>query len=844
MKRPGILARLAWRDSRRSRKRLMLCAAAIIFGVAALTAIDGFRANLSAAIDARSKELLGADLAIISMSPFSERVEAFIDKLGAEDSREVRFTSMALFPEQDRTRLVEVRGLSGGFPFYGEIETGPPGLSLEGHDEPVALVEDSLMIGYGLEPGDTVRLGETGFRILGALEQVPGEAAFAGIFAPRIYVPRRHVAGTGLVQFGSLVRYRALLRLPGGPLSGDELRERAGELFTSEALTWDTVERRKRQIGRVLENVYGFLNLVGLVALLLGGVGVAGAVNVYLREKREAVAVLRCLGLSSRAAFSVFLLQILGVAVAGAVLGVLAGLLVQTQLPAVLGRVIPYELDVFISWPAVARGLGIGAGVAFLFALLPLLPVRRVSPLRALRSEVEPPRGPDVLAWLVGGLIALACAGLCILQAGGVRQGLVFAAALAAVLGVLAGLAWLLRRALRLLSGDGLPFVYRQGFSNLYRPNNRTLFLVTTLGAGAFMIYGLYLVQASLLSQGDLAERGDEPNLMLFDVQPDQLEPIRELLRQRDAPVAYQAPIVTMRLTHVNGRSAAEIKADPQASTEDWTLNREWRSTYRDHLIETEEVVQGRFTGHYEKGLEGTVPIALDIDVADDAGVELGDTLTFNVQGIPVETKVTAFREIDWQRMRPNTLALFPTGVLEPAPAWHILFARADSDQTSAAIQREIANRFSNVSAIDLDLIVETIRDIFDRIVFVIRFMATFTIATGVVVLAGAVVTSRYQRLRESVLLRTLGATARQVRGIMATEYCLLGVLGGLAGCLLAVAAAWGLTTHLFESPFVFPPFSFPAAVAITAVLTVLTGLVNSRGIVNAPPLAVLRRDA
>ncbi|WP_309384634.1 ABC transporter permease [Cerasicoccus frondis] len=831
----------AWRDARTQKKRLLLCAISIVFGVAALVAINSFGDNLRATMDEEAQTLLGSDLRISSRTPYSEAAKAYIENLGGDQSRETRFSSMAYFPSTEDTRLVQVRAVEGNFPYYGEFETLPAGVRVGDSSEAIAVVDPVLLALFNLKVGDPIKLGQQTFTISAEIVDVPGESAFAGLFAPRVYIAARYLESTDLIGFGTIAFHGYDIKLPNG-VDADAVAERAKRDLGDERVRLTTIAKRKEDLGQSLENLYRFFNLVGMIALLLGGVGVAGAVQAYLRAKLESVAVLRFLGCTVGAACRVFLWQVLGVTFVGAIIGASLGVLAQVWLPAVIGPLLPFELESFISWPRVLEGMLFGWLIAALFSLLPLLPLRKVSPLRALRASYQPRRQFDPLVALLWGVIVVLLVGYCSSQTETWWHGAAFAVGLFVALLVFTAAAALLRKVLSLLAGRVKSYVCRQGLANLHRPNNRTLFLVVTLGMGAFLIQTLFLIEGVLLSDTQLVDDADEPNTMFFDIQTDQLAGFEDIVKGEGMTIADGAPIVAMRLEKVNGRTVAQIKADPTSDIDNWIINREWRSTWRGQPSVTETVVAGEFVGQWN-GFEEPVPISLEDGMAEDLNIGVGDTLTFNIQGLTLQCKVSSLREVDWKRMRPNFFAVFPDGVLEGAPTWHIAFVRAPDKDSLATLQRKVVQAYPNITAVDLSIVLDGLRDILGRVAFALRFMASFTLLTGVVVLASAVITSRYQRFRESVLLRTIGASAKQIRAIMAVEYFAVGLLAGLVGALLAWAAAASLAIWVFEAAPSVPIVATFVTIVVTTALTLITGLANSRGISNSPPLAVLRSE-
>jgi putative ABC transport system permease protein len=652
----------------------------------------------------------------------------------------------------------------------------------------------------------------------------------------------RALERTHLVQTGSLVRYRTYFKFSPG-FDVETLVRDLRERFRGLQFGFDTVEQRKRDLGRVLDNVESFLNLVGFIALLLGAIGVASAMQVYVQQKVATIAMLRCLGATARRSFAVYLCQGFGLGLLGAAMGALLGLAAQLALPAVFRSFLPVDAPVFISWLAVAGGMGAGLGVCLLFTLLPLMSIRRVSPLRTLRAgygEDMPKRDP--LHWVLYGLIGMSVFGCAWWQTNRWQRGLGFALALAATLGVLTGVARLLAWAARRWVPRRLPYVWRQGLANLYRPNNRTVLLLVSLGLGTFLVLTLYLTRASLLAEVRGSTGDDRPNLLFFDVQDDQLAGVDKLLQAGDAPVRQEAPIVTMRISALKGRPVEELSRDRAPGRGGWALRREYRCTYRGRLAETERVVAGSFVGRVSPGTD-VVPISVEQGLAKELQVQIGDEITFDVQGVPIRTRVGSLRAVEWQRMQANFFVVFPEGVLEAAPKFFVVATRVGSSAQSAALQQAVVRAYPNVSAIDLGLVLQTLDAIFTKVALVVQFMALFVALTGVIVMAGAVLTGRFQRVRESVLLRTLGATRRQVQRIMLAEYSVLGLLASGTGSLLAVGANWLLVHFVFATRFAPSPLLLLAAVVAVTTVTVVTGLLASRGDCDHPPLEVLRQE-
>jgi putative ABC transport system permease protein len=843
---PWVL-KMAWRDSRGSRKRLALYLSAMVLGVAALVAIRGFGDNLSATVDREAKTLLGADQRLESEEPFDDSTEVLIDSIGGTQSRRISFGSMAAFPETGATRLSAVRAVEGGFPFYGALETRPDRAAQEYQNGRRALVASSLLNQYDIQVGDSVRIGNVTYQILGEIEQAPGESSFSSAASPPIYVPGAHLDTTLLSQ-GSIAEYEVYFKFE-DDRDVNQLVSGIEAFADRRDLDADTVEEEAEDWREGLGNLYRFLSLVGFVALLLGSLGVASAVHVYVRRRLASIAVLRCLGASVGRTFRIYLAQAGGLGLLGAGIGSVLGIGFQAYVPRLLSDFLPFEMSFAFSWTAIGLGLLVGVGVTLLFALWPLLEVRGVSPMRALRTNVDPPTGGwrDPARWGVATAIAAGVTGVALLQAPTWQIGLGYAGGVAAVFGVLALVSWGIVAGVRRFFPSSWPYPWRQGLANLYRPQNQTTVLMLALGLGTFLIVSLFLVQRTLLEQIKVTGGEGRPNLVMFDVQNSQVDGVKDIMRSEGLPVMADEPIVMLRLQAVKGRTINQIRQDSTTRTT-FAHEREYRVTYRDHLTDSETLVAGEFNGQYEGPnpfrTGAAVPVSMERGIArEDLNVELGDTLTFDVQGRPLKTVVSSLRDVDWQRIGTNYFVVFPEGVLEQAPQMHVLLSRSDSDTASAQVQRKVVAEYPNVSAIDLSLVLSTFQDLFGRLAYVIRFMALFSIVTGLIVLAGAVVVSRYQRAEESVLLKTLGASKHTVLLIMTVEYLFLGVFAAATGILLALAAAWGLSYFVFEGPFVVAPGALATVFGVVTALTIGIGLFNSRGLYDRPPLDVLRTE-
>lgn len=834
--------KMAWRDSRRNRSRLLLFMSSIILGIAALVAINSFGDNLQNDISRQAKELLGADLVIESRASNVEIVNQMMDSLNGKMAIESSFASMIFFPENEGTRLVHVRALEGNFPFYGEIETTPATASESFKKGRRALVDQTVMLQFNARPGDSVKIGDLNFLIEGAIIKVPGQSGIAATAAPPVFIPLEYLKETGLLQKGSRIEYKYYFKLNEN-IEVEKLAAQLEPQLDENNLRYDTVESRKEDVGRTFEDLANFLNLVAFVALLLGCVGVSSAIHIYMKDKMATVAVLRCLGVKGTQATYIYLVQILAIGLIGSIAGALLGTFIQMFLPQLFQEFLPVAIDLSVSWSAIIQGIALGIIVSLLFALLPLSGIRNISPLRTLRASFEAePSGMDAVKWIIITSIVLFVFIFSWWQLNDWEEALSFTGFVAASFLFLTGAGKLIMWMVRKYFPVSWNYIWRQSLANLFRPNNQTLILTISIGLGTALITTLYFIQSLLINQVSISGSGNLPNMVLFDIQTDQKEEIALLTKEFDLPVMQQVPIVSMRIAAMKGMDKETILEDTTKDISRGSLSREYRVTYRDSLISSETLIEGKLQDSVRSRNDSTF-ISIEERMAERLHLKMGDPVTFNVQGAPIKTYVGSIREVDWRRVQTNFMIVFPKGVLEKAPQFHVLITKVKSKAVSADFQRTVVKNYPNISIIDLNLILDTLDDILSKVSFVIRFMALFSIFTGLLVLVSSVIISKFQRIQESILLRTLGAKRKQILQIVALEYFFLGSLASFSGIILALIASYALAYFNFETTFIPDLKPMLAVYLIITGITVIVGTLNNRGVVNKPPLEVLRSE-
>ncbi|WP_405572678.1 ABC transporter permease [Winogradskyella sp. Asnod2-B02-A] len=829
---------MAWRDAKASRVRLLLFMASIILGIAAVVSIQLFSTNLKENIYIQSKALMGADYIIDTRQVPTERAKVIIDSL-KPDASEVNFVSMIAFPKNGGTKLVKVRGLDGDFPFYGTIDTEPASAADTYQKSGGALVDATLLLQFNIKPGDSIKIGELILPIAGTLNAIPGSTAVSSSVAPPIIIPYRFIKNTELLQFGSRKEYQFFYKAS-DTFNLDTLEKKLQPMLEAENADLDTHTSTSRRLGQRYDNVGKFLNLAAFIALLLGCIGIASSVHIYIKEKLRAIAVLKCMGASRRQSFMIFLIQIAGIGIVGGLIGALIGIGLQGLFPYLLKEFLPFTVTVNISAQPIIIGVFLGLFMSVLFALLPLLRTWYVSPLEVLRVDEQAAKEPIKVRLIVFSTILIFLFLFSFWLLNSAIYALVFVLAALITFAVLAGVALLSIRSIRRFFPKSWSFTARQSLLNLFRPNNQTVVLVVAIGLGTFLISTLYFTKDILLTKSEI-DTTENANMIILDVQTGQRDALEEMIKAQGLPVLDNIPLVTMRMHSIKGQLVNELRQDTTKQIKRWVLNHEFRSTYRDSITSSEELIEGEWTPELKAG--DPVVISLSDNLALDIKVGVGDTIVFNIQGVLMETTIGSIRKVDWRQLKPNFAIVFPKGVLEEAPQFNVMATNVEDEKRSADLQRDLVAKFPNVSIIDLRQVFSIVEDILDKVTWIINFMAFFSILTGIIVLIGSVRTSKYQRIKESVLLRTLGAKNTQILKISALEYLFLGLLGSLVGILLALVSSLCLALFVFKEPFAPSIIPFVVFLPGITLLVLGIGLSNIQTVLRSSPLEVLRRE-
>jgi putative ABC transport system permease protein len=838
---------LAVHEARGSAGRLAFFAACLSVGVAAVVAVASLSSALDSGIQAHARELLAADLVVESRRPIGDEVVAAVDVLPGARHAEVReLPSVVSVPASEAgppgpSLLCELKAVTPGYPFYGVIETDPQGQAADLLDEDRVLVGPELLTRLGVAVGGVLKVGGERYVIAGTITSESDRMAMSLTFGPRVMMSMAGLERSGLIGLGSRIEHRLLVRLADGATADDVARAAAAiraAIPEPEFVDVDTYVEAQPSLRSGLARVEQFLGLVALLSLLVGGIGVAQSVRAWLAGRLQAIAVLRALGVRPHEVFGLYFGQTVLLALLGSLAGAVAGALVARAVPGLLGGLLPVQVEVAWQPSAMVRGIGLGVVVAVLFGLRPLADVVRVPPVRVLRRDAEPlpvRRGIAAAIWvaLVAGIALTAT-----VQSGSVLRGAQFAAGLVAVTVALVIGAWAVMRLVGSTPREFGRVALRHGLAALARPGSGTLGAVVALGLGVVTVLGMHLVEGRLSAQLDAELPAEAPTAFLIDIQPDQWPGVRDELERAGAEDLDSVEVVVARLRSVNGVAVADLVAERGRGDgrSRWVLTREQRLASMATLPEDNVIIDGALWSDPDRA-----EVSIEQEFAADLGVGVGDSLVFNVQGVPLELAVTSIRTVEWERFSINFFMVVEPGVLDQAPRFRIATARLP-EEAEGPVQDRLAAAYPNVTVLRLRQVLEKVVGVLEQVGFAVQMLGSFTVLAGIAILAGAVSAGAIRRGREVALYKTLGMTRSQVAAVFAVEYALIGAVAGAVGTVGGVVLAWTVIRFGFEIPWAWTPAAYLAALVATVVLSVIAGLAASTRALAVRPLTVLRQ--
>jgi putative ABC transport system permease protein len=863
---------MAAREIRASWRRLLFFFVCVAIGVGAIVALRSMIQNVRGDLAGQARALIAGDVVIGTNRPWTPELRAAIDsRLSAapvQERQETVEVATMVRPAEGKgaavARMVELRGVQPAFPFYGRVVL-QDGREFT-HDllrNRGVLVRPELLAQLGLAAGDRLMLGGTAFTIRGVIAQEPGRRAGAFSFGSRVMIDFDDLRATGLLTFGSRARYEILLKMLDGvePLTRD-LRARFRDQFVSVRSYRSTED----QIGDDLTRAENYLSLVGFVILVLGGIGVWSVTRVFVRQKIKSVAILKCVGATTKQVLSVYVLQVVLLGLAGSALGVVLARAGLAAIPASIAASLGTDRT-GLTASAVGQGVSVGLLVSLLFSLVPLLEVRRVKPLLLLRGGTTAGLpGATALPdwWTVAGVrgrlaridwlqvavavgVSAALVAIASWQAASLRVGLVVCIGFA-------GVAFVLHLASSAIVYAVRPLTRAQGFAlrhavlSLGRPGNQTRVILLAVGLGSFFVIGVRSLQANLLKEFSLELSSGGADMFLIEILPNQVDQVRTFLDARKAAASGPArliPVLRARVTGVRGRETKLESFDDVRRQ--GSLAREYVITYRDHLEPNETVTDGRFWTGQPPLDERANPVEVSVEqsIHQRFKINVGDVVRFDVLGRVLEARVTSVREVQWEDARNGGfMFVFRPGPFRHAPQTWIGILRAPEDAVERGrFQRDLVAQFPNVSAIDVREVVATLSNAVKNLTLAISIVGAIALLSGVLILVGAVAMTKFQRVYEAAILRTLGASTRMLGAMLAFEYGVLGLLAGAVGGLGAVALTWGVSRHVLDIPWRSNPLLATIGAVITAILVGTVGVAASYDVLRKKPLGTLRAE-
>jgi putative ABC transport system permease protein len=841
------------REARAARGRLVFFTACLAIGVAAVVGVSALVAAIESSLRAESRDLLAADLRVSARRALPEELVGFFAGIPHErtDVTELAALASAGAGKEERSRLVELKVVSGRYPFYGTLVLDPPA---SGEDALAALGDDAVYVapealaGLGIGVGGRVSIGGAGFRVAAAVLDEPDRLDFALTLGPRVFLSAAGFERTDLGGAQNRVQHRALYKLEGDRTHAElERLEDDIERAVSDA-SWIRVATHTEAqptVRRALGRVEDYLGLVALLSLLLGGVGVSQIVRAWLAGRTQAVAVMRCLGFRAREVAAVYLGNVAVLALVGCLVGGALGAMLPWGVRALAPELFQGGGGVLLQPWAIARGVGLGLLIALIFCLPPLTAVWRVPPAAVLRAEAVPLPAPRAVRFGAPLLLGLGVLWSAHAQGGEWLHAWIFAGGLLALTGCLWGgarLAMVLSSRAARRGGGRLGPTLQHGLAALGRPGEGTTGAVVALGLGVLVVLAMLLVQRELDRALREALPENAPSVFLVDVQRDQWDGVKAALEAEGARSIDAVPVLMARLRAIGGETVEELSRSRRPSRQGgrgrgrWVLTREQRLTWRAELPPDNAIVAGALWSEPELD-----EVSLEEGYAEDLGVTVGDTLSFDVQGIDVELAVTSIRTVDWASFAINFFLVVEPGVLDDAPHMQLAAARVEPPEAELALQNRIARDFPNVTMLRVRPILEKLAAVLARIALGVRALGAFTILTGLVILAGAVGATALRRAREAALLKTLGLTRAGVTRLFAVEYALVGLAAGAIGAAGALVLAQAFLAHVLELSGAVPWIALPLAALATAALATVSGLAASVRALHTRPMETLR---
>jgi putative ABC transport system permease protein len=809
--------RMALREIRASWRRLLFFFVCIAVGVASIVAIRSVIQSVREGMTREARAMTGADVVVRSDRPLGEKVRAAVEKERATGrvslvSETVEIATMVRPSNAALTRIVELRAVQPAFPLYGTMTLREGRYShalLQNHG---TLVRPELLAQLNLRVGDDLLIGKQRFQIRGVIDKEPGRNLGAFSFGSRLFIDFADLESTGLLAFGSRASYE-LLR---------QSEDRMGESLTR------------------AEN---YLSLVGLVVLILGGIGVSSVTRVFVQQKVRSIAILKCVGSTTRQVLSVYLAQVLLLGLAGSALGVVIASGVLMALPLFVGDLATLlDVEYGLTGHAVIQGLAVGMLVSVLFSVVPLLEIRNVKPSLLLRQDLGSTARIDWVKWGVAVAVGASLVGVASWQAGSLAVGLVLSGGFVAIAFVLHLAGAALIRAVQPLR-HARSFALRQAVLRVTRPGNQTRIILLAVGLGTFFILGVRALQGNLLRDFALQMGEDSPDMFLMDIQSAQRDGVSALVDRENGedPGPKLIPVLRARITGVRGRDVnLESFEDVRGRG---GLSREFTITYRSNLEANETLVDGTW---FAEGPAAEMPeVSIEEGLRSRFQIQLGDEMRFDVLGRIVTARVTSFRKVDFRDFRAGGfMIVFRPGPFDTAPHTYIAAVRGARESTARArMQGLLVASYPNVSVIDLREVLDNVATIVNNVTLAVTVVGGLVLLSGSLILVGAVSMTKFRRVYEAAILKTLGASSRLIATTLLVEYGVLGAIAGTVGAIGAVALSWAVARYALDLPWEPSLGITLGGIVVTAIFVATIGVLASLDVLRHKPLATLRAE-
>jgi putative ABC transport system permease protein len=827
-----LAAKIALRDLRGGVRGMRIVLACLSLGVAAIAGVGSLRAAMDRGLATEGARLLGGDIAIESgAEPLPDALSHWLVRQGARKSAIVVLRSLLVAPSGERL-LVELKAVDGAYPLVGAASL-TPGIGLQAALG-AGLVADPLILQrLGLHPGDNVRLGQASLPLAAALDSEPDHAGVGGIMGPRAMIALARLPATGLIQPGSLVTYEWRVLLPAGANRASFV---AALRRAFPQTGWRIRDSGQADPGlqRAIDQTGVFLVLVGLSALLVGGIGVATGVRAWLEGRARTMAILRCVGASARLIFATFLIQVFGLCAVGIALGVVVGAALPAAAIALFGADLPVPAKLGVYPAPLALAALYGALTAGVFALMPLGRATQIPGAALFRDAFVPVgRASRALMSVNAGIgVALAAVIVGTSQDRGFAAGFC-ASALATLLMFYVGARLVMAAARR--AGVSRPVWLRLGIANLYRPAAATPLLVVALGLGLTTLATVALIEGNIRAQFAGTLTSDAPSFFFIDIQNDQLDRFAAIVHAtQGASDLRQVPSLRARLVALNGVPVDQVHVSPDSR---WAIRGDRGLTYSDSVPEGSHVVAGHW---WPADYHGPLLLSLDEGLAHGWGLHVGDTLQANVLGRDLTFRIANLRAIDWRALRINFTLVASPGLLEHAPHMHIATVRT-TPAAGAPLLRAVTDALPNVTGIRVADIFAAIADVVGKLAVALAAAGSITLVSGVLVLAGAMAAGQRRRISEAVVFKTLGGTRAQIRAAWLVEFGIIGGSAGVIAASLGTLASWAMMRFVLRAPWVFLPGMLATTVGLCMVLMLLCGYAGTEHALRTRVAPLLR---